>query len=61
MHITNANIFEMAKGKAKLLLSSNVKSYMGSWLAYLHLTSTYFIGYGQGHAHFDMKILEIVT
>ena len=41
----------------QLLLPSNMKSYVGVQLTYLHLTLTISKGQSQGHAHFDDEYL----
>ena len=53
IHIPNANIVEIIKYGQQLLLQSNMKSYIGRRLAYLHLMLTNSKVQGQGHAHFD--------
>ena len=57
MHIPNTNTMEI-KIRQQLLLPSNMKSYLGVRLAYLHLALTNSKGEYQGHAHFDFEYLE---
>ena len=60
MNIQNGDILEMVKYKAKLLLPSNMKSYKGFRLAYLHLKLTNSKGQGQVMNILMMNILNMV-
>ena len=52
MSCSTMNIFEIVTYRAKLLLPTNSKSFMGLWLAYLHLTLAHSKGQGKDHANF---------
>ena len=58
MDISNANVLEIVKDKARITITMKYEMIMDFRLANLHLMLTNSKGQGQGHVHFDDKYLE---